>query len=249
MYSVVEILENVSIYNSKIFYKRIQDDLQNGIKRFVVTANPEIIMNGRKNKRMFEILTEKAVVIPDGIGVSKTVQFLKKSLVARNTGVDFVEFLLKLANDKEYEVFIYGSRQNVLDALVERCRKEWPQIIFSGIYNGYENSEEYILGELKKNKNKSKIYLVALGTPRQELFIDKFFGEIDSGICVGVGGSLDVLSGEIKRAPEFFLKYNLEWLYRISTQPNRLGRFFKGNVLFVFVFLLDYLRDIVKRRQ
>lgn len=246
MYSVVEILENVSTYNSTVFYDKIQDDLQNGIKRFIVTANPEIIMNGRKSKRMFEILTEKAIVIPDGIGVSKTVQVLKKKLVARNTGVDFVEFLLKLANDKEYEVFIYGSKQDVLDALIKRCKKEWPKIVFSGIYNGYENSEEYILEELKGNK--SKIYLVALGTPRQELFIDKFFGGIDSGICVGVGGSLDVLSGEIKRAPEFFLKYNLEWLYRISTQPNRLGRFFKGNVLFVFVFLLDYLKGIAKRK-
>lgn len=246
MNSVVQILESVSTYSAKNFYEKIRNDLNNKTKRFVVTANPEIIMNGRKNERMFEILTKEAIVIPDGIGVSKAVQFLKKNIVERNTGVDFAEFLLKLANDKGYRVFIYGAKQEILDALTERCKKEWPRIIFTGVYNGYENSEEYILKKLRARR--AEIYLIALGTPRQELFINKFFGEINSGICVGVGGSLDVLSGQIRRAPKFFLRHNLEWLYRISTQPNRLKRFLQGNVLFVFVFLLDYMKGAVKRK-
>lgn len=82
---------------------------------------------------------------------------------------------------------------------------------------------------------------MALGTPRQELFINSFYDEIGKGICVGIGGSMDVLSGHVKRAPQFFLTHNLEWLYRITTEPKRMQRFIKGNIMFVFVFIKDMM--------
>lgn len=237
---ILDMLNKVNDVSPDNFYGAISEILSKKKKAFVVTANPEIIMNGRNNNEVFNILYKKAIVIPDGIGVAKAVGFLKGKEVARNTGVDLVEFLLEESNRMNYKILIYGSKQNVLESLKEKCDKIYPNIEFEGMYNGYENSEQYVLKQIEKSK--ADIYLIALGSPRQELFINSFFEYIEYGVCVGVGGSFDVLSGHIKRAPGFFINHNLEWLYRVLTQPKRLRRFVRGNIKFVLLFVPELFK-------
>ncbi len=236
--SIVEILGNVTVLKPDQFYEYIAQSIKKKEKKFIVTANPEIVMLGRKNEEMLHILKNKAIVIPDGIGVVKAVNALGRNAV-RNTGIEFVVYLLDEANKHNLDVFIYGAKEEVLNDFKEKCTKNWPNIHFSGLYNGYTSNDKDVIKEIKKNT--SDIYFVALGTPRQELFINSFYDEIGKGICVGIGGSMDVLSGHVKRAPQFFLTHNLEWLYRITTEPKRMQRFIKGNIMFVFVFIKDMM--------
>ena len=240
--NVIDILNVIDGSCPSDFYIFVKELIKKEQKQFVVTANPEIIMLARNNEEMYEILTNKAIVIPDGIGVVKAMNLLGKKAV-RNTGVELVEFLLKEAEERDLKVFIYGSKQENLEKLNEL----YPTISFVGLYNGYDYKQHEILQYMKGVK--ADIYLVALGTPRQELFINSFYNEISKGICVGVGGSIDVLSGCVKRAPEFFINHNLEWLYRITKEPKRIGRFIRGNIVFIFVYISDYIKTKVLRKS
>ena len=233
------ILKEIDTDTPEIFYSKIDKVLNEGEKRFVITANPEIIMMAIKNPEFEKIVGRTdTVVIPDGIGVVKGISLLlEKKDVKRNTGVEFVQHLLEYADECKKRVFIYGSKQEVLDSFIEKCRQEYPNIVFVGALNGYTNDETYVLSEITKAV--ADVYLVALGTPRQELFIEKFYSNIRKGICVGIGGSLDVLSGQVKRAPEFFLNNNLEWLYRIAKEPKRIKRFIKGNIKFLCLVMRE----------
>lgn len=240
--NIIDILSVVDDSTPNEFYKYIGKLIESSQKKFVVTANPEIIMLAKYNKEMYEIVTQKAVIIPDGIGVVKAMNLIGKNAV-RNTGVELVDFLLKEAEKKSLKVFIYGSKQENLDKL----REKYANISFSGLYNGYDYKQDEILQYIKEHD--ADIYLAALGTPRQELFINSFYDKLDKGIYVGVGGSIDVLSGSVKRAPEFFLNHNLEWLYRISKEPKRIGRFIKGNIVFIFVYIKDYFTTKILKQS
>lgn len=243
MNSILDILENVNNDEPKKFYKFVDKSILKETKQFIVTANPEIIMMGRNNDDMNRVL-KKAVVIPDGIGVVKALGILSKR-ASRNTGIDLVNHLLNVANERTLKVFIYGSKEETLKDFEDVCTDKWSNIKIVGLYNGYTSKKEEVISKIKESN--CDIVLVALGTPKQELFIDTFYDDISKGICVGIGGSIDVLSGNVKRAPKFFLKCNLEWLYRITTDPKRLKRFWNGNIVFIFVLFKEMIRKKMKK--
>lgn len=240
MTSLIEILEKVNVDSPDSFYEWIDKQIFLNKNQFIVTANPEIIMLGKKNHEM-SIVMEKATIIPDGIGVVKALKLLKKKAY-RNTGIELVNHLLNYADKNSLKVFIYGAKEEVLSDFKHNCEQKWKNIKFSGLYNGYDYDKEFVAEKIKKSD--SDIILVALGTPRQEVFINSFYEDLDKGICVGIGGSIDVLSGHVKRAPEWFINHNLEWLYRITSEPKRLKRFWNGNILFV----MELLKEIISRK-
>ena len=237
---LIEILEKVNIENSDSFYEWIDKQILLNKKQFIITANPEIIMLGKKNEEM-SVLMEKATIIPDGIGVVKALKLLKKKSY-RNTGIELVTHLLNYANENSLKVFIYGAKEEVLIDFKKNCEKKWKNVKFSGMYNGYDYKKEDVAEKIKESD--SDIILVALGTPRQEVFINIFYDALEKGICVGIGGSIDVLSGHVQRAPKWFINHNLEWLYRITSEPKRLKRFWDGNILFV----VELLKEIIIKR-
>lgn len=242
MKNIMYILERVCVKNADEFYKMVNEALESQKKKFIVTANPEIVMMGKKSDTMFQILSNSEVeIIPDGIGLVKSLRWIfKNKEIQRNTGIDFVEYLLETANQNRKAVFIYGTKEEVLQDFLKMCRQRYPNIQFVGCYNGYSYSEDDVLEILKTIH--ADIYFAALGTPRQEQFLNKFYSTKQKGIFVGIGGSLDVLSGNSRRAPKFFLKHNIEWLYRITKEPKRIKRFLNNNVCYIFAFWGDYLR-------
>lgn len=253
MQSLIPILKRVCTENSADFYLRIDKALERQEKKFIITANPEIIMMGSKNNKMHKILMDDEVeIIPDGIGLVKSLKLLYPGMcIQRNTGIELVEHLLSAANVKKKTIFIFGAREDVLIDFLKMCSAQYPHIIFSGCYNGYDYTEDDILNIIQKCD--ADIYFAALGTPKQELFLNRIYQIKQHGIFVGIGGSLDVLSGKIKRAPAFFLNHNLEWLYRITTEPKRIKRFLKSNILYVFLFFINYVgwkvSNIILKKQ
>ena len=201
-------------------------------KTFVITANPETLMIGAETPVFDEILkSEKTMIVPDGIGVVKAANMLKIPVRERVTGVEIVQNLFRMLDEKKRSLYLLGAKKEVLEKLVERIGIEYPGINLLGYCDGYVKDKDAIFEEMVELK--PDVVLVALGIPAQEQLIYKHYDRFDKGIFVGVGGSFDVLSGIKKRAPQIFIKLNLEWLYRIAKEPKRIKRFYVSNVKFI----------------
>ena len=218
--------------NTSNFYNVVDENLKNKIRMFIVTANPETFMHGINNKDFANLLLNKnTTLIPDGISIVKAARMLEYDVEERITGVDLASKLLEICNDNKYKLCILGGKEEVLISLKKVIKGNYPKIKLGTIQNGYEdNKDEFFI---KISKEKPDVCLVALGIPVQELLIYKYLDKFNKGIFVGVGGSLDVLSGTKKRAPKVFRKLNLEWLYRIIKEPKRIKRFYQNNLKFM----------------
>lgn len=223
------------LYNksSNDFCKEIEKKLKKNEKTFIVTANPETFMKAKNDDELHNMLTDKDVVkVPDGIAIVKVANWLGYKIKERITGVDIAVKLLEFGNEQKKSIYLFGAKEEVIVALKEKLSIDYPNLEIIGSQNGYVKDKDKAFKEIIKKK--PDIVLVALGIPAQEKLIYKYLDKFDKGIFVGVGGSFDVISGSKKRAPKLFIKLNLEWLYRIACEPNRIKRFFDSNVKFIF---------------
>lgn len=202
-------------------------------KKFIVTANPETFMMAKSDEVMRGILeNEENDIIPDGIAVVNAAVFYGIKVTERITGVDTASVLLELLNNKKKTLYLFGSKQEVIDKLVEKIKAEYPCIKILGATNGYVEDKDAVMEKIVDLN--PDVCLVALGIPEQEKLIARHVDKASKGIYMGVGGTFDVLSGMKKRAPKLFIKLNLEWLYRLIKEPSRIKRFWDNNVKFVF---------------
>ena len=200
----------------------------------VITINPEMFDAAEKDSNFANIIREAEMVIPDGVGVKLGLK-LKGKNVSRIPGIDFAKRLLKEAAISNIPVAIIGSKEEVITKAVENLKKEISGLNIVYYHNGYFSDDNEIYGELKKSS--PKLILVALGSPKQEKFIYGAKKILNPALMVGIGGSLDVWSGTVKRAPEIFRKLGIEWLYRTVTQPSRFKRIFPALPLFLIKVL------------
>lgn len=219
--------------SAQSFYEILSDNLKNNKKTFVVTANPETFMISEKNEDVRKMLLDKeTVMVPDGIGVLKAGKKIGYNIEERITGIDIANELLKFGNEQKKSIYLFGSKQEVIDSMKIVIKEQYPNLKLVGTSNGYVTDKDKVFDEIVKLE--PDIVLVALGIPLQEMLIYKHLDRFKKGIFVGVGGSFDVMSGMKKRAPKIFIKLNLEWLYRIMKEPKRLKRFYDSNVKFLF---------------
>lgn len=235
MEKTIDLLNMVYRENARCLYVELDKSLKKKVKQFIITANPEIITLGIKNVDMNKAFHDSTIITADGVGVEKAIKWKLKRTCYRNTGIDIATHILNTANLNNNTLFLYGAKKEVLIDLVKKISCEYPNVKIVGSFDGYNQNYSLIRSEILKAK--PDILMVATGAPNQEIFIDSIFKRLEYGICVGVGGTFDVLSGHANRAPDFFVKHNLEWLYRITKEPKRFKRFWNGNVLF-FVRLL-----------
>lgn len=215
------------------YYKVLKNNLKNNKKTFIITANPEIIMYSENDKEILNMFNDRCVsIVPDGIAVVKAARMIGNNVVERITGVDIAEKLFEYCNELKKSVYLFGAKQEVIDAIEDVMKTKYPNIELLGTTNGYVKDKDAIMQKISKLK--PDVVMVALGVPHQEKLIYKHLDKFDKGIFIGVGGSFDVLSGTKKRAPKIFIKLNLEWLYRIVCEPKRLKRFWNSNVKFIF---------------
>ena len=215
------------------FMAELRDRLAQKQKTFIVTANPEAFMFGEKDPEMHALLMDEQVtVVADGIGIVKGAAMLGVQVEEGSLGVDVGENLMQYGQELGKRIFLLGSKQEVLDAMCQVLAEKYPDLTVAGAINGYVPDKDAAFEEIVAAK--PDIILVALGIPAQEKLIYKHFTQFEKGIFVGVGGSLDVLSGSKERAPEFFIRHNLEWLYRILKEPKRIKRFYNSHVKFIF---------------
>lgn len=196
----------------------------------VVTINPEMFEYARKDNDFANIVKESQMVIPDGVGVKIALQ-INGYKVQRIPGVDFARRLLEETAINNIPVAIIGAKEEVISKAVENLQNEIQGLNLIYYHNGYFKNDEDIYNELSQKS--PKLILVAMGSPRQEQFIYNAKKVLKPCLMIGIGGSLDVWSGNVKRAPKIFQKLGLEWLYRTITQPERFKRIFPTLPLFI----------------
>lgn len=228
-----EYLKQVYSKSQNEYFKLLSKFLKNNEKKFIITANPETLTMSETDKEISKMLLDRNNdVVPDGIAIVKACKMLNIPVRERIAGVDIAEYLLKEASILKKKVYLFGSKQEVIDGMKKVIEEKYSGIKLVGATNGYIEDKDKEFENIKIAK--PDVVMVALGIPHQEKLIYKHLNEFDKGIFIGVGGSFDVLSGTKKRAPKIFIKTNTEWLYRIMCEPKRLKRFWNNNVKFMF---------------
>lgn len=202
--------------------------LQYAEKGQVVTINPEMILSAKSNPDFAEIINSAELVIPDGIGVQLGLKILGHN-VRRIAGIEFGRKLIdKFASQPTAFV---GAKPEIIQKAVENLKKQVPNLNAVYVQDGYFKDDDRVLDELTAAN--PKLVLVALGSPKQEIFISKAKNLLPNALFIGLGGSFDVWSGVVERAPEIWQKLGLEWLYRTVKEPKRFKRIFPTLPLFV----------------
>jgi N-acetylglucosaminyldiphosphoundecaprenol N-acetyl-beta-D-mannosaminyltransferase len=189
----------------------------------VETLNAEMVMAARKDHRLDRIIRHAHLIIPDGAGVVWALR-LAGQKVDRLPGIDLASAALKLAARQGVKVALLGGRKEVVSTLEQSLPNIYPGLELSYCRDGYfsEADEAQIVDDMAQSE--PKLVLLALGVPKQEFFIDQHREKLSRAVLIGVGGSFDVWAGVVRRAPLIFQRLNLEWFYRLITQPWRLKR-------------------------
>lgn len=193
--------------------------------RYVVTPNPEIVMLAKENPALKEALAGADIVLPDGAGIVKGAAILGRPMKEKVPGIDFACGVMARLAERGGSVYLFGAKPGVAEAAAETLRTKFPGLVISGTSDGYFSDDGPIIEKIKDAE--PDFLLVCLGAPKQELWMAKMSGKLLVGLMVGLGGSLDVFAGTVKRAPEAWQKLDLEWLYRLLKEPRRIGRMMK----------------------
>ncbi len=211
-------------YTMKEAVGRVMTFLGDGGQHIICTPNPEIVMEAQNDKELMEILKASDMVIPDGIGVVWASKYSEIKIKERVPGYDLTQNVFDKIKDMDYTVYFFGGAPGVASAAAKKMMHKYEGLKIVGTRNGYfnKNDEAKIIDDIKKSK--ADILLVGLGAPKQEKWIYDNMRFTGAKVCIGVGGSFDVMSGNVKRAPKIFCKLGLEWFYRLITQPTRIKR-------------------------
>ncbi len=196
----------------------------------VVTLNPEMVMNSKKNIDLKKIINNAELVIPDGVGIEIGLKILGKK-AHRIAGIEYAKAMIRKYWENSLPIALVGARQEVLELTCANLKKEFADIKIVYAHNGFFDNEDNV--KLALRKSGAKLALIALGSPKQEQFIYDLKKNMPDTLFIGVGGSFDVWSNKVERAPEFYQKAGLEWLYRTVKEPARFRRIFPTLPLFV----------------
>lgn len=190
--------------------------------RYIFTPNAEICMAALKDKVLLEALNSSYMNIPDGEGVVLASKILKTPLKGKVPGCEFVQNLL--GKGEHISIYLFGASSESIQKAKENILIRYPHITVVGLHDGFFNDQDKLNIIEDINSCNPDLIIVGLGAPKQELFIFEQRHSIKAGLAVGVGGTIDIISGYSKRAPDFFCKYKLEWFYRLIKQPKRIKR-------------------------
>ncbi len=194
------------------------------LSTLIVTANPEIVMAAQHDRAFKKIIDQDAdLVTADGIGIIKGAKMLKTPLKERVTGYDLFTWLLQVADQRGLRVFFIGAKPEVIAALKQKIATGYPNLVVVGAHDGYFKESLPQVAQ-KIAQTSPDLVFAALGFPRQEELLALLRRENLPAVMMGVGGSFDVFSGQVKRAPKLFQSTHLEWFYRLLTHPTRWRR-------------------------
>lgn len=202
---------------TQLLHKRI-DQHQN---TFVVTANPEIVMAAKQDENYKKVIQSADYITADGIGIVIGSKIINDPLPERVSGFDIFSELLTWGNKNHKSIYLVGSKPEVIDKVNQVIHNRYPNLIITGYHDGYFTDDQSIIDQIEQTH--PDMVFVATGFPKQEQFIAKN-RHVSNSLWMGIGGSFDVLSGNVKRAPKLVQTIHMEWLYRALKDPTRFKR-------------------------
>lgn len=210
----------------------------------IFTPNPQILLRAQSDKSFKNTLNSSDINIPDGIGCVIASRILRSPISHRISGIDFAESLLRICEKEGYSVFLIGGKEGIASAAANNLKERFPRLCVSGTHHGYFNKcgkeNAQVVQEI--NKAAPDILFVCFGAPKQENWISKNISSLPSvKLAMGLGGSLDVWAGNVKRAPLLWQRSGCEWLWRSLREPRRLRILF-DIPLFIFAVKMQKRR-------
>jgi N-acetylglucosaminyldiphosphoundecaprenol N-acetyl-beta-D-mannosaminyltransferase len=191
----------------------------------IFAVNPEKNFSVPKDPVLYETFRSADLLIPDGIGVVLAARLLHGAHLSRVPGAELMENICALAAEGGYSIFLYGSTPEVNGRAAEALQGRHPDLHIAGRSDGYVKDDEMEGLIAKINESRANILFLALGSPRQERWYATYSDRLKHArICQGIGGTLDTIAGNVKRAPEIWRRFYVEWLYRLLSEPGRIKR-------------------------
>lgn len=213
-----------------------EEAIESNQKSFWIAINPVKIYRAWHEPELLKLLRQTDVCICDGVGVSIASRILYGRSIKRITGCDLFYKLLSLASQKQWGVYLLGASAQSNAAARANMQKMYPDLRIVGYQDGYfENSRKVIEGI---NASRADLLFVAMGSPKQEYWIWRHWPAMDVRFCMGIGGSLDIASGSIIRAPKVFRMTGTEFLFRFAMEPRKR----LSNQKILLYFLLQVIR-------
>ena len=241
----VRSLKETTLFETKLFCgtreefcRLLEKRLEQGEKTFVVTMNASILLAAIENEEYRNVINEADVVIPDGAGVVWALKFLRGLSTERFPGIEIMTYLCELSKEKGWKVYLLGAKEENVRTATGNLKNQGVNVV--GFHNGYFQDEEEVVRDI--NEKRPHLLFVGMGVPKQELWIHKNFPRLEVVLAMGVGGSIDVISGKKRRAPKWIQAMNLEWLYRFFQSPLNKRRVPIQIAKFVFYVFREKLK-------
>ncbi len=204
--------------------ERVAGMIRSGRPHRIMTLNPEFLCRAQTESALLDLAGRSDLVTPDGVGIVWACRMAGRPAPERVTGIDLMLRLVERAAVEKWRVYMLGSAPGVAEEAASRLRLTYPGLLVVGTRDGYfqESEERKLAGEI--GKTRPDLLLVALGAPKQEIWIDRHLEETGASVALGVGGSFDVVAGRVKRAPLWVRRLRLEWLSRLLKEPSRWRR-------------------------
>jgi N-acetylglucosaminyldiphosphoundecaprenol N-acetyl-beta-D-mannosaminyltransferase len=208
---------------------------------FCVAINPEKVYRAARDAKLKSVLDQADVRICDGIGVALASLLLEHRLLPRCTGIELFARLIGLSAQEGWRIFLLGASPESNATACRKLATQHPRLNIAGAQHGFFDDAAAVVDKI--NQSGADLLFVAMGSPRQEFWIAENLPRVRACLCMGIGGSLDVLSGAAARAPALYSKTGTEWLYRLITQPSRIRR-----QLVLPLYVLDVFKAMLAPR-
>ena len=196
-------------------------------------VNAAKMVNMRRDEPLRRAVLSADMILADGMAVVWAARLLRHRLPERVPGIDLMHGMLRRGNERNYRVYCLGAAEEVLQSAVARIQADYPGVVMAGMRNGYFAPDEEPAVVADVVAARPDILFVAMSPPKKETFLARWSRQLDVPVCHGVGGAFDVLAGKVKRAPERWQRFGLEWLYRVKQEPRRMWRrYLVTNALF-----------------
>jgi N-acetylglucosaminyldiphosphoundecaprenol N-acetyl-beta-D-mannosaminyltransferase len=212
-------------------------------KAHIATVNNEFVVEAYKNEKFANVLRDASLCIADSVGIVWAIKRYYDVKIERTPGADLFERICAMSQAETTRIYLLGGEKGIAEKSKHFLQSRFKGIHIVGFLDGKSidsNGEDReLISEI--NRTKPNVLFVALGSPKQELWISKNLARIDCNVFIGIGGTLDFISGRRKRAPKYMRKAGLEWFFRLIQEPRRFRRIL--NATLVFPYLIIFKRN------
>jgi N-acetylglucosaminyldiphosphoundecaprenol N-acetyl-beta-D-mannosaminyltransferase len=190
----------------------------------VITANPIMLMTALEQPAYMAMMERAELIVPDGAGLVWAASYIGDPVAEKVAGIDLMHELLAIGENKGWRIFLLGASPEIIQITAEKLKTRYPKLKLVGVRDGYFTDKDDVAVVEQIHQASPDILLVGRSADKQEPWIDQHKANLNVPVIMGIGGSFDVLSGKLKRAPQIFIRFRLEWFYRLLQEPWRYRR-------------------------